>query len=56
MRRGTAIPVALAITVALCGAAVLMLAAAPTWRRPATVPPPQAFANFAFAFLTNSFV
>ena len=29
MRRGTAIPVALAITVALCGAAVLMLAAAP---------------------------
>jgi hypothetical protein len=27
MRRGTAIPVAIAITVALCGAAVLMLAA-----------------------------
>ena len=30
MRRATAIPVAIGILVALCGAAVLMLAAAPT--------------------------
>ena len=30
MRRGTAIPVALAMKIALGGAAVLMLAAAPT--------------------------
>jgi hypothetical protein len=55
MRRRTATPAALAITIAL-GGACADAPAAPTWRRPATVPPPQAFANFAFAFLTNSFV
>ena len=40
MRPGTAIPVAIAIMVALGAAAR----------------PRQPFANFAFAFLTNSFV
>jgi len=33
MRRGTAIPVAIAIPVALCGAAVPMLSTAPLQRR-----------------------
>ena len=53
MRRGAAIPVAITILVALCGAAALMLDLA---SGAAAARPRQPFANFAFAFLTNSFV